>query len=93
MIQALRDELDKPGVVVLRDWKQITGNVKARTGQKGKNLFHPIRVALTGFASGREMDKLIVIFEAGSRLKLSHPVKNCRQRVTEFWEALQNSET
>jgi glutamyl-tRNA synthetase/nondiscriminating glutamyl-tRNA synthetase len=92
VIQALREELVKPEVEPLDNWKQITANVKIRTGQKGKNLFHPIRVALTGFASGREMDKLIAIFEIGSRLNLPLPVKSCRQRVAEFWQAVQNSE-
>ena len=54
------------------------------TGQKGKNLFHPIRVALTGRTSGPEMDKLVPIFEQGARLSLPNPVKNCAERAREF---------
>ena len=35
---------------------RVANEVKARTGQKGKQLFHPIRVALTGRAEGPELD-------------------------------------
>jgi glutamyl-tRNA synthetase/nondiscriminating glutamyl-tRNA synthetase len=88
VIHTLLEELSLPGIDVLRDWKQITANIKTKTGIKGKALFHPLRVALTGHASGREMDKLIAVFESGSRLNLPVPVKNCRQRVAEFCEAM-----
>lgn len=89
VIQALLDQLNLSGSEVLRDWETITANIKMQTGQKGKNLFHPLRVALTGKASGREMDKLIAVYENGSRLALPQLVKNCRQRVSEFWGAIQ----
>jgi hypothetical protein len=45
-------------------------------------------VALTGRTAGRELDKLIVIFETGNRLPLPLSIKNCRQRVAEFVEAM-----
>ena len=44
--------------------------MKAETGAKGKELFHPIRLVVTGSHSGPEFDKLIPILEEGSRLKL-----------------------
>ena len=36
-------------------WKALTEAVKAATGKKGRELFHPLRVALTGRDSGPEM--------------------------------------
>ena len=33
--------------------------VKAKTGRKGKELFHPIRMALTGEANGPELKTLL----------------------------------
>ncbi len=47
--------------------------VKAETGARGKDLFHPVRIALTGSHSGPEFDKLIPIIEEGSRLDLPGP--------------------
>jgi hypothetical protein len=57
------------------------GQVKVNTKQKGRNLFHPIRAALTGHGSGPDLEKLIPIFEMGSRLSLPRKVMSCRERL------------
>jgi glutamyl-tRNA synthetase len=41
-------------------WKQLTDQVKAATGQKGRALFHPLRAAITGRDSGPEMAGMLV---------------------------------
>ena len=56
----------------------------AQIGAKGKELFHPIRIVITGSHSGPEFDRLIPILEAGSRLKLPRHVLSVRERVEEF---------
>lgn len=40
-------------------WKTWTNQVKAETGAKGRALFHPLRLALTGQESGPEMKALL----------------------------------
>ena len=40
-------------------WKQLTDAVKEATGQKGRSLFHPLRLAITGRDSGPEMAGLV----------------------------------
>src|SRR5579863_4709654 len=65
-------------------FREITKTVQKETGKKGKDLFHPIRVALTGAVSGPELEKLIPIFEEGSRLELPRRVKGCAERLREF---------
>jgi glutamyl-tRNA synthetase len=40
-------------------WKALTEAVKAATGRKGRELFHPLRLALTGRDSGPEMAGLL----------------------------------
>ena len=40
-------------------WKALTEALKASTGKKGRELFHPLRVALTGRESGPEMARLV----------------------------------
>jgi propanediol dehydratase small subunit len=42
--------------------------VKARTGQKSKALFHPIRVVLTGRAEGPELDLAVPAIDRGAEL-------------------------
>ncbi len=65
-------------------FKAMMNEVKSKTGAKGKDLFHPIRVALTGSHSGPEFDKLIPILEEGSRLDLPHHVMSVRERLAAF---------
>jgi len=65
-------------------FKAIMNEVKAKTGAKGKELFHPVRVALTGSHSGPEFDKLVPIIEEGSQLALPQPVMSVRERLAAF---------
>ncbi len=54
-----------------RDFKQLAEQVKNATGAKGKHLFHPLRVALTGVAHGPEMARILELLppdQARSRL-------------------------
>jgi hypothetical protein len=65
--------------------------VRQRTGQKGRALFHPIRVALTGEAGGPELDLAIPAIERGAELARSSgvaPVLGCRERAQQFVETL-----
>jgi nondiscriminating glutamyl-tRNA synthetase len=67
--------------LTVETYREIVGQVKATTLQKGRNLFHPIRAALTGLDSGPEMEKLIPLYEDGSRLNLPRKVMSCRERL------------
>ena len=40
-------------------WRALTGALKQATGRKGRELFHPLRLALTGRDSGPEMAPLL----------------------------------
>ena len=42
-------------------WHALTGALKLSTGRKGRSLFHPLRLALTGRDSGPEMAPLIAL--------------------------------
>jgi hypothetical protein len=66
--------------------------VKAKTGQKGKALFHPIRVALTGKSDGPELDLLVPAIDRGADLPSSAgipPILGCRERAAAFVRALE----
>ena len=69
-------------------YRTIVGQVKARTKQKGRKLFHPIRAALTGRESGPDLEKLITLYEEGSRLNLPRPVMSSRERLRAVLESI-----
>jgi glutamyl-tRNA synthetase/nondiscriminating glutamyl-tRNA synthetase len=72
---------DEKEILTVESYREIVAQVKTNTKQKGRNLFHPIRAALTGRGSGPEMEKLIPLYESGSRLNLPRKVMSCRGRV------------
>lgn len=41
-------------------WKRLTDTLKEQSGRKGRQLFHPLRLALTGRDSGPEMAGLLM---------------------------------
>jgi glutamyl-tRNA synthetase/nondiscriminating glutamyl-tRNA synthetase len=88
---AKRVPADRP--MTSDDFKKLMNEVKAETGVKGKDLFHPIRIALTGSHSGPEFDKLIPIIEEGSQLNLPKHVMSVHERVAAFQSALAARET
>lgn len=69
-------------------FKNTMNAVKAATGVKGKELFHPVRIALTGAHSGPEFDKVVPLVEAASRLLLPTPVPSVKERTERFLAAL-----
>ena len=52
-------------------FRAIANDVKTRTGQKGKALFHPIRIALTGRSEGPELDLAVPAIDRGAQLSKS----------------------
>src|ERR1700722_16303913 len=72
------------GALTAPRFKELMNEVKTETGVKGKDLFHPVRIILTGAHSGPEFDKLIPLIEDGSRLALPAHVPSVRERVEAF---------
>ncbi len=92
VLQAFARKVEQePGLLTTERFKQLVNEVKTETGAKGKDLFHPIRVALTGAHSGPEFDKLIPIIEQGSRLELPKRVLSVRERIESFEAARKDS--
>lgn len=87
LFKVLEDECAREKRLTPEQFKKIVAEVKAETGAKGKELFHPIRIAVTGSHSGPEFDKLIPILEEGSRLALPIPVLSVWERVEDFGKA------
>jgi glutamyl-tRNA synthetase/nondiscriminating glutamyl-tRNA synthetase len=77
-----------PSPVTAETFKASINEVKAVCGVKGKDLFHPIRIALTGSHSGPEFDKLVPLIETGSQLALPAFAAGIHQRVQRFLDAL-----
>lgn len=85
VISAFADKVEsEPAAITAERFKAIVNEVKAEIGAKGKELFHPIRIVITGSHSGPEFDKLVPIIETGSKLNLPARVLSVRERVQSF---------
>jgi glutamyl-tRNA synthetase len=72
-------------------FRAAANEVKTRTGQKGKALFHPIRLALTGRPEGPELDLAVPAIDRGAELGSDAGVPavvGCRERAAAFRAAL-----
>ena len=95
VIEALAEELKSTPPLVDRDtFRAAAGRVKDRSGQKGKALFHPIRLALTGAAEGLELDIAVPAIERGAMLQSSGitPIVSASERATTFAQRLASVE-
>jgi glutamyl-tRNA synthetase/nondiscriminating glutamyl-tRNA synthetase len=91
VIAALAEELRDAGRLDRDAFRAAAGRVKQRTGQKGRALFHPIRVALTGEGGGPELDVAVPAIDRGAELPPSAGVERivgCRERAAAFAAAL-----
>jgi hypothetical protein len=74
-------------------FRAMASRVKARTGQKGKALFHPIRAALTGEGGGPELDLAVPAIDKGAQLPPQARIAritSCRERAIAFAAAAEN---
>jgi nondiscriminating glutamyl-tRNA synthetase len=91
VIDALAAELASGPPLLDKDaFRAMSTRVRERTGQKGKALFHPIRVALTGESAGLELDIAVPTIERGAHLKGSglRPIISAAARAKAFADGL-----
>ncbi|MDH5334503.1 MAG: glutamate--tRNA ligase [Thermoleophilia bacterium] len=91
VVVTLADELREAGRLDRDAFRAAAARVRQRTGQKGRALFHPIRVALTGEAGGPELDLAVPAIDRGAELPRSAGVAlvlGCRERAETFARAV-----
>jgi hypothetical protein len=69
-------------------FKEIVEGIKAAVPYRSREMFHPIRLALTGRAGEGDLDRVILLLDAAAKLDFAVPVKGARERMLEFCAAL-----
>jgi nondiscriminating glutamyl-tRNA synthetase len=91
VIEGLAVELAATPPMLDRDaFRAMAARVRERSGQKGKSLFHPIRLVLTGEPEGLELDVAVPAIERGAQLADAglRPIASAAQRAGSFVAAL-----
>jgi nondiscriminating glutamyl-tRNA synthetase len=69
-------------------FKEIITALKDGLGLRGRELFHPIRLALAGRAGEGELDRVILLLEEAAGAGFAVRVKTARERILEFCAGL-----
>ena len=91
VVRALSEQLATAPRLDRERFRAVANDVKVRTGQKARALFHPIRIALTGRAEGPELDLVIPAIDRGAELPPDAglpKILGCRERAAAFARAL-----
>ena len=92
---AARDVLRQVALLLLNGaplnsdrFKEIITKLKEEMKIRGRELFHPIRLALAGRAGEGELDRVILLLDEAATLPFAVAVKSVRARILEFCAAL-----
>jgi nondiscriminating glutamyl-tRNA synthetase len=69
-------------------FKEIVSALKEGLDLRGRELFHPLRLALAGRSGQGELDRVILLLDDAASLPFAVPVKSARARILEFCAAL-----
>jgi nondiscriminating glutamyl-tRNA synthetase len=69
-------------------FKEIISSLKDGLDIRGRELFHPIRLALAGRAGEGELDRVILLLDEAAGASFAKSVKPARERILEFCAAL-----
>jgi glutamyl-tRNA synthetase/nondiscriminating glutamyl-tRNA synthetase len=69
-------------------FSEIITAMKDTMEPRGRELFHPIRLALTGHSGDGALDRVILLLDSAALLTFAVPVKSARARVVEFCSRL-----
>jgi nondiscriminating glutamyl-tRNA synthetase len=92
VVRALAEELERSPRLDRERFRAVAAEVKSRSGQKGKQLFHPIRIALTGLTDGPELDLVVPAIDQGADLPRDAgvpPILGCRERAAAFVQTVE----
>lgn len=83
VLASFRDKAGDAGELDFQKFTDIVQEIKEETGCKGKDLYRPLRIALTARDEGLDLDKFIPLVETGAKLDLPRKMKNCLLRAEE----------
>jgi hypothetical protein len=69
-------------------FKEIVTTLKEKLDLRGREVLHPLRLALVGRAGEGQLDRVILLVDAAASAGFATNVKTMRERVIDFCKAL-----
>jgi len=76
------------GPLTTERFNEIIAALKVGMDLRAREIFHPLRLALTGRAGEGELDRVILLLDDAAALGFATPVKPARGRILEFCASL-----
>jgi nondiscriminating glutamyl-tRNA synthetase len=88
VLRSLALLLLEPVPLTSERFSEIITKIREEKGLRGRDLFHPLRLALAGRAGEGELDRVILLLDQAAALPFVVPVKSAQVRILEFCAAL-----
>ena len=69
-------------------FKEVVTLLKEKLELRGRDLFHPLRLALAGRSGEGELDRVVLLLEEAAAFPFAVQVKPARARILEFCAAV-----
>ncbi len=76
------------GALTRERFNEIVASLKDGLDIRGRELFHPLRLALAGRAGEGELDRVILLVDEAAGIGFAAELKTARERILEFCAAL-----
>jgi nondiscriminating glutamyl-tRNA synthetase len=69
-------------------FREVVEAMKSNLDIRGRELFHPLRLALAGRSGDGELDRVVLLLDGAASADFAARVKPARQRIIEFCSVL-----
>jgi glutamyl-tRNA synthetase/nondiscriminating glutamyl-tRNA synthetase len=76
------------GALTSERFSEIVATLKSNLEARGRELFHPIRLAVAGRAGEGELDRVILLLDSAAEAHFAVKVRRAQERMLEFCAAL-----
>jgi nondiscriminating glutamyl-tRNA synthetase len=84
VLRQLALHLLDPSPLTSEKFSEVIAQLKTGLDIRGRELFHPIRLALAGHSGEGELDRVILLLEDAAAAGFAVPVKTAWERILEF---------
>jgi nondiscriminating glutamyl-tRNA synthetase len=85
--QLARLILERAGPFDSEGFKEVVDAIKTDLDIRGRELFHPLRLALAGRSGEGDLDRVILLVDQAASAGFAVPIKTVRERALEFCAA------
>ena len=88
VVRKLANLLLETAPLTAERFNEIVEALKSELEIRGRELFHPLRLALAGRSGEGELDRVVLLLDDAAATNFFAPVKSARTRIIEFCCAL-----